>query len=693
MIKLLKEKYGKWEIHMMFKFTEEDIEAIEDYRENSKLMINQLLINNGELDVVLLRDKTEDMQPFSYDRESVRIALEKLIKMYEIMLKYFYSKDRKPWSLAYNTTVAETERLKNEIYIDYFLHATSKQEDVESYIETEMPAIMNFVGDVDVPYLNIDEALGIETEMPEILIAPFTKIKEFKDIKLIKLDDGRRLPIYSVNLEKQDLQELTEQEKDAVYNYILTSADVVNQKLKECAEYEKSTFVNNESIRKLEQLLSKYEADIKKKIEFQDYTEIEKEADDADIARINRELEDLRDSSSNIYEEKKMAIDFITKWKKNVSVYVMAEFKELELRYYAEQNVKEESQADKMKKLEEEAKEKQSKLEEETLEEIAKSVNRECEDNITTVKRLLEDIRKLISRQQNHAKIAGNIGANYSALNNAFEMKKSAESLLSQVTDIKEKAKELCETEEDRDILTNELLEISKVSIQIGTLLNYLNNPKSSVGKVKLTRFEEMTIIEENELKRGIAETILNVRGEAELKKLKDDLEVLEERGAFQRFIGFFTGANKLDEAKEEQIEIMQKAIRKTLSQKMSLVYNYSIHELVAEIEMFLNDNEDDELVEEDMYILENMENELRRNFIISDSKVQEIIEQRENRNLPVEVKRITKRELIEIETYRFLNKYGYDKSNNEQVAEYKDTMQSEIAKIVEYIRSSKILN
>ena len=306
---------------------------------------------------------------------------------------------------------------------------------------------------------------------------------------------------------------------------------------------------------------------------------------------------------------------------------------------------------------------------------------------------MLEDIRKLISRQQNHAKIAGNIGANYSALNNAFEMKKSAESLLSQVTDIKEKAKELCETEEDRDILTNELLEISKVSIQIGTLLNYLNNPKSSVGKVKLTRFEEMTIIEENELKRGIAETILNVRGEAELKKLKDDLEVLEERGAFQRFIGFFTGANKLDEAKEEQIEIMQKAIRKTLSQKMSLVYNYSIHELVAEIEMFLNDNEDDELVEEDMYILENMENELRRNFIISDSKVQEIIEQRENRNLPVEVKRITKRELIEIETYRFLNKYGYDKSNNEQVAEYKDTMQSEIAKIVEYIRSSKILN
>ncbi len=678
---------------MMFKFTEEDIEIIEDYRENSKLMVNQLLINNGELDVALLRDKTEDMQPFSYDRESVRVALEKLIRIYEIMLKYFYAKERKPWTLAYNTTVSETERLKNEIYIDYFLHATSKQEDVEAYIETELPAIMNFVGDVDVPYLNIDEVLEIETDMPEMLIAPFTKIKDFKDIKLIKLDDGRRLPIYSITLEKQDLQELTEQEKDAVYNYILTSADVVDQKLKECADYDKNNFENNENIRKLEQLLAKYEADIKKKIEFQDYTEIEKEADDADIARIKMELDDLRDSNSNIFEEKKMAIDFITKWKKNVSVYVMAEFKELELKYEAVSSVKKETKENKMKKLEEQAKERQAKLEEETLEEIAKSVNKECDENIVLVKRLLEDIKKLINRQQNYAKIAGNIGANYSALNNAFEMKKSAQSLLSQVTDIKDKAKELCDTQEDREALTEALLEISKISIQVGTLLNYLNNPRSSVGKVKITRFEEMTIIEENELKRGIAETILNVRGEAELKKLKDDLEVLEEKGAFQRFIGFFTGANKLDEAKEEQIEIMQKAIRKTLSQKMSLVYNYSIHELVAEIEMFINDNEDDELVEEDMYILENMENELRRNFIISDSKVQEIIEQRENRNLPVEVKRITKRELIEIETYRFLNKYGYDRASDEQEPEYADTMQSEIAKIVEYIRSSKILN
>lgn len=684
MIKLYSEKYGVIQM-IEFEFTDEEIEVLKEYRETNQLMINQLLVSNGEADIALLSKRSEDMQPFSYDRESVRINLDAMIRIYEIMLKSYYSKENNAWSFVYGTTLAEIEKLKNEIYIDYFLHATENK-------EIDMPTIINFIGDNDVPYINIDETLKIETDTPEILIAPFTKIKEFKEAQEIQLEEDRKLPIYSVTLEKQDLQELTFEEKEAVYNYILTSADVVNQKLQESINYDEDTLNNNENIRKLEQLLSKYELEIKKKIDFKDYPESEQLADKADIERIKSELSDLQDSNSNIFEEKKMAVDFITKWKKNIAVYVMAEFKELEMKYEAERKVLKENYSEKMKKYEEEAKEKHEKLKEGSLEEIAKAVDKECDENIILAKRLIEDIKKLITKQQNHAKIAGNIGATYSALNNAFDMKKVAETLLDKVTAIRGKAKELCE-EEDRENLSEKLLKISEVNLQVGTLINYLNNPKSSVGQSKINRFEEMTIIEENELKRGIAETILNVRGEAELKKLKEDLEILEEKGAFKRFIGFFTGSNKLDEVKEEQIEIRQKAIRKTLSQKMSLVYNYSIHELVAEIQMFLEDNEDDELVEEDMYILQNMENELRRNFIISDSKVRDIIEQRENKNLPVEVKRITKRELIEIETYRFLNKYGYDRRNDEEENnQYKDTMQNEIARIVDYISSSKIL-
>ena len=674
---------------MNFNFTNEDLEILRRYRNQKYFSINQLLIANSEVDLNILMNCTEDSEEYNFYTRDVIMSNIQLVKdLYSVMLKAYYNKESKDaWVLSYATTVTEIERLKNEIYIDNFLTTTLNKDEVKKQIAGEMPALLNIAGDGNVPVLNVDEALGIETKEPEMLISPFTKIKEFKENEQIALEDERILRIYTITLEKQDLQEITKEERNSIYEYILSSTEVVDQKLKETVISERDKIAT----RKLEVLLSKYEQDITKKIQAQDYPESERNADTADVNRIKENISNLKDKISSMFEEKKMTMDFITKWKKNISVYLMAEFKALEMQYEAEAKAQNLHYNEKMKKLEEEAIKKHEELQNESLENIAKAVNKECDDNIIVTERLINDIGKLIIKQQNHAKIAGNIGATYSALNNSFEMKKNVEFLLKQVKDIKEKAKKICETV-DKDLLPDKLLEISKVNIQISTLLNYLNNPKSVAGQAKITRFEEMSIIEENELKRSIAEKILNVRGEAELKKLKDDLEILEEKGAFKRLLGFFTGSNKLDEVKEEQIEIRQKAIRKTLSQKMSLVYNYSIHELVAEIEMFLDDNEDDELVEEDYYILKNMEDELRRNFIISDSKVQEIIEAKENKNLPVEVKKISKRELIEIETYRFLSKYGYDRRNDEDEPEYQDTCQNEIARIVDYINSSKVL-
>ena len=113
----------------------------------------------------------------------------------------------------------------------------------------------------------------------------------------------------------------------------------------------------------------------------------------------------------------------------------------------------------------------------------------------------------------------------------------------------------------------------------------------------------------------------------------------------------------------------------------------------IAEIEMFIDDNEDDELVEDDVMDLNALGEELRKNYVILDYKVESIIEKREGKNLPLD-KRLSKREIIEVETYRFLNKYGYDDSAPAFVEEpkYQDTMANEIARIVEYINASDIM-
>ena len=314
-------------------------------------------------------------------------------------------------------------------------------------------------------------------------------------------------------------------------------------------------------------------------------------------------------------------------------------------------------------------------------------------DNDILVKRLIGDINKLITRQQYFAKIAGKMGASYSALNNAFEMKKNAEELKELIDKIKFKVEELEDEGESKENSKN-LLKISEVNNQITILMNYLNNPKTIAIKQKINRFDEMIVVEENELKRNIAKAILEVRGEAELKKLRDDTKIIQDKGIVSRFLGIFTGQNKLDDFMLDQIEIRQNSIKKTLSKKLRLDYNYSIHELLAEIRMFIKDNEDDELVAEDILVLKDIENEIKKNFVIIESKVNDIIEEKEEKNLPIGSK-LSKRELIEIETYRFLNKYGYDIGDKVEPKEpvYIDTTAKEIARISEYINTSNILD
>ena len=317
------------------------------------------------------------------------------------------------------------------------------------------------------------------------------------------------------------------------------------------------------------------------------------------------------------------------------------------------------------------------------------------EENIEATEKMLENIKSLINKQQNHAKIAGNLGASYSALNNAFGMKKVVENFLGLLKDINVKVLSLGE-ENDKDNLEMTkiaLRKISRTNLEVSTLINYLNNPKIAARNTSITRFDEMAIIEENELKRVIAEKIREIRGEAELKKLKDDLEIINEKSAFERFLGIFTGKNKLDDFMIDQIEIRQNAIRKTLSTKLSLAYNFSIHELMAEITMFVRDNDDDELVENDVSDLKAIAEELKKNFVILDSKVENIIETKESRNLPLATKRrMSKMDMIEVETYRFLNKYGYDISrHNDEEPKYQDTVASEITRIIEYINSANI--
>lgn len=718
---------------MELDFTKEELETLEAYMSKRYEAMNQLLVSNCETDIALLSDEVENkVVKIPYDRESVIENLMNTKNLYKLFMKNFYKSKHEEKTFFRGTNLAEVERLKMEPFIDRIWSATTDKKSQEKFAKKwNRPVGITITLEENIPYFNVGNILGSEEYNKDILIAPFTKVKKIEEDKNINLDNSKYFKYYNVVLEKQNLDKLTYAERNGLYNYILENAYSIKRKIENCIKIEKENAINFDNIRKMEQLLRKYESTIdEKEVDFE-YSDIDRIADYNDVERVTKELNDLKKISTNVFELRKENIDFVNIWKRNIAVYMIAECREIEEQFkdieYNPEEIEEkvelettevieieEAEPEKivtsvaLKTSEEELEdnnqeEKELEKVEETEEvgvqelieenEVQKRVKAESRENVDRVKKLLDDINVLITKQQNHAKIAGNMGTSYSALNNAFEMRKNTEVLKDLVEKIDNKVNELC-LKEFNERIQLDLELVSKSCIEISTLLNYLNNPKIAVRNSKVTRFDEMAIIEENELKRGIAEKIREICGEAELKKLRDDLEIIEEKGTFSRFIGLFTGQNKIDDFMIEQINYRQMVIRKTLSRKLRLAHNYSIHELMAKITLFINDNEDDELVQDDVMDLKALATELRRNYIILESKVQSIVEEKEGKNLPYDSRMITKKEIIELETHKFLNKYEYtilDKVTEEE-PKYQDTMTNEIGRIIEYINSSNII-
>ena len=791
---------------MDLEITKDEQNALKKYLNDNYEIINQMLISNSESDLALLSDEIEDKQILiSYDKDSIKDYLDIIKKVYSLILKQYYRSNPSKRDFYRGTNFAEIDRLKSEVYIDRMMSATSSKEDAEKYSSNyNRPVLIDFDLEENVPYIVISDVIKRYKNKEEILISPFTKIIGFDE----KTDNSN---VYKLKIQKQVLDNLNENERNGLYSYIIDNAYLIDRKLEDCIKLEKENGTNFENIRKLEQLLSKYENTIDDKELSKNYSDIDREADYNDINRINKELEEIKRMTTEIFDMRKQNINFVNIWKRNIAVYMIAECREIEKEFEKviieneknseedekdmgrskkkdkvkveekneeiveekveevdeiveetkkdsediekEVNVIEETEEkipneetvnDETKETEEsvseekdsseelvsnkkeveekvvevieeisekeekvsneEAKEvkKESQVQDDTIvwdakekienkDELVDRVREEAEENIEETEKLLNNISSLISKQQNHARIAGNMGATYSALNNGFEMRNNAEKLMNLLNEINMKIAVIASQERTPENI-EKLEKVSKALIEISTLLNYLNNPKIAPQGTKATRFDELFIIEENELKRRIAEEIRNICAEAELKKLKDDMEIIQDKSAFQKIIGVFTGRNRLDDFMIDQIIIRQTAIRRTLSKKLLLSHIYSIHDLMAKIIMFINENDDDELVENDVKELKVLADELRRNYVIEDSKVKSIVEQREGDKLPLD-KRLSKKDIIEVETYKFLNKYGYDiPDNGKTEPEYQDTMAHEIGRIVEYINSSNIL-
>lgn len=499
------------------------------------------------------------------------------------------------------------------------------------------------------------------------------------------------------DLEEENLKD------DENYNKILENCSNIPSKIEECIKTRNEQSTNFNNIRKMEELLEKYKSMPDGKDENMRSNNIKK---------INSELEKIKSLSNKVSDLViEQSIEFIESCKEQIVSYMINE-KESDKVYVTENDKVEDIETDKAEYIEpENEKIQENVIENETVLEdtvsylepevqneieeldIKKRVKNECKENIEIVQELLDNINELSNKQQNHKRIANELGISYKPLNNVLQINSQTEILASMLNKITTRVNELCGKEINYDTQI-ELERISQTNIGIKSLFKYLKDSKSfDLNNVK-SRFEEMIEIEEKELERLIVEKARDIRSTAELKKLKDDLRIIEKKGIFNKFIGTFTGRNKIDNFVKNQIEYRKMAIKNTLSKKVKLTQNYNIDELMAEITMFINDNKDDALVRKDVLYFQALAQELRKNYDVLENKVQTIIERREGKNSLYDKRKVSKKEIMELETHKFLNKYGYNTYDisDEEICEYRDTMPSEIDRIIEYIKASNVI-
>ena len=227
-----------------FNITDEELEALKNYEENNYEAINQMLVSDAETDIALLSSEVENkVVSILYDRVAVIEYLKCIKLIYSLILKSFYEgKNKIPKSIYRGTNLSEIERIKSELFIDRMLATTeNKDEAINEYSASwNRPACMNIVLEEDVPFVYLKDVLKDRKYKNEILISPFTKIKFISEDAEQKIDKSVKIAkCYNVELEKQILDELNQEERNGLYQYVLENAYYIKKKIVECIELEK----------------------------------------------------------------------------------------------------------------------------------------------------------------------------------------------------------------------------------------------------------------------------------------------------------------------------------------------------------------------------------------------------------------------------------------------------------------------
>lgn len=306
--------------------------------------------------------------------------------------------------------------------------------------------------------------------------------------------------------------------------------------------------------------------------------------------------------------------------------------------------------------------------------------------------KMVEDISDLIRKQQKYAKIGAETNSKYSSLIDGFKIKQEAEKLRKILTDMYSDYKEYYFNKLNKKLPNIEyerkLTKILEVAEKAEIFLNYIYNPKNAKQRTDLNRFDELILIEENEIKRKITKEVDTIIANANLLIIDEEIDSIETKRVLEKIFDMIIGKRKKDKERVLKLEELAEEVDAKLRQKYTINRNYKIHDVLAKIMIFKSENLGDSLVKELVDKITVIEKAIAKNFVISEEKVLNKIEELKMLKLPVVVDD-EKETDIEYELALMRHKYEYDNIYTDEEVKYVDTTANEIKQIIEYIKLS----
>lgn len=306
--------------------------------------------------------------------------------------------------------------------------------------------------------------------------------------------------------------------------------------------------------------------------------------------------------------------------------------------------------------------------------------------------KMVEDILDLIKKQQKYAKIGAETNSKYSSLIDGFKIKQEAEKLKKILTDMYSEFKEYYFNKLNKKIPNLEyerkLSKLLEIGEKVEVFLNYIYNPKNAKQRTDLNRFDELILIEENEIKRRITKEVDGIIANANLIIIDEEIDTIETKKVFEKLFDIIIGKRKKDKERIIKLEELAEEVDAKLRQSYTINRNYKIHDVLAKIMIFKSENIGDELVKDLVDKITIIEKAIAKNFVISEETVLKKIEELKMLKLPVVIDKDSEND-IEYELALIRHKYEYDNIYDEEEVKYVDTTANEIKQIIEYIKLS----